>query len=313
MKLSSSLGAALAVVSAGSLVLAAPAEADPGPRVATGPAVAAAPAVDPNVPDPNDPNDRISVLTGIARRKGRRVVSAIRQDEHDVPAIIAADANTKPDGSVELLVAYEISLFNQCVFEQPHESAAERRAARESCAEVRGVSLELRHYAIAPTPRGRTEDVGGAIELVGEADYGERLPRSGGVVLHALGHFAISPTETFRYAYVTRAESEYVPPEYRGEQRIGTGSTETTFEQMLYVYDDELIEVDSWAVSTDAASEDGAQVTFPTDRPQAAVRNEPARHRVVASIGAHEQAIDYATLREPVVRPAAEPVARPAQ
>jgi len=216
---------------------ATPAESTPPPSTGA-PSV---PAVD--VPDPNDPVDHLAVITGIARKKGRRVMRELRVREFDLPNAVAAVRRTTSDGTEDVFVAYEVSLFNRCVFENAPEGREAIRARREDCAGERGIETKIAHVRIAPTPRGRTEDTGGALAFVGDpvslgfrgASYAQM---SSQVFFDGMGPVDASRTSEMRIWVAVTAvdyeESNDARGEFERNDWFGQG------EQRLRIYDDEL-------------------------------------------------------------------------
>lgn len=246
------------------LLVPVTAHATPG-QPAAGPPVdglppPAPPAVD--VPDPNDPVDHLAILTGIARKKGRRLMRELRVREFDLPTAVAAVRRTERDGTEDLYVVYDVSLFNRCVFTDPPEGRDAMRARREDCSGERGIETKLAHVRIAPTPRGRAEDTGGALTFVGEPiELGQRAATAAQMATQAyfdgIGPIDAGPGSELRI-WVAMTECEFEESNdargpFERNQWFGQGS------QHLRIYDDELeVDTDEVLVSGDFEAAVGA-------------------------------------------------------
>jgi hypothetical protein len=197
-------------------------------------------------PDPNNPGDQLFFMVQLAGKKGRRVIRELRVLERDVPALVAATRKTLPDGTEDLYIAYDVSLFNQCVFDQDPSGREATRAAREACVGARGIETKLAHVTVAPTPRGRTEDNGGAIEVVADISLGTRA--SDGRDLYeqtfflGLGLAPITGTTRMR-VWVTKVHASYEEA-YGARAEPMPGTYHASYGTSLTFFDAELAEVD---------------------------------------------------------------------
>jgi hypothetical protein len=252
-----------------------------------------APAVDPDQPDPNNPGDQLFFAVQIARKKGRRVLSQIRQVEGDVPTVVAATRTTLPDGTEDLYIAYDVSLFNQCVFEQHPEGRDATRAARERCAGVRGIETSLAHVLVAPTPRGRTEDNGGAITIVANTALGVR-GESGRYLEHqmfftGMGLMNVGARSEMR-VYVTRVNAEY--SEMSDGRDTIPGQFDASYVSELIVFDASLESLDELTIGT-SGSGGGANALNAEAFPAPAVEYAQASHRLTVRVGETSKVFAY--------------------
>ena len=263
----------------------------------TTPHIARAQATAPGATEPpaERPAERLTPLTQIALRKGRRVVRELRLVEFDMPNVLAATRQREPEGGEDLFIVYEISLFNQCVFTRAPSTSAERREAREACREARGIETKLAHVHVAPTPAGRTEDIGGAIEVVARQALGTRSARPEAIqtetYFQSMGRVDTVPGSELRvWIAMTQCEFEEMN-ESRGEDIRSSWFVQE--ERLLRVYSVDL-EVDAEvSLGTGEGSFErrgeyaGPDVTAPQ------VRADPRTHALTVRAGGEAFVLTY--------------------
>lgn len=211
-------------------------------------------------PDPDNPGDQLFFAVQLAGKKGRRVIRAIREREHDVPAVITALRSTLRDGTEDLYIAYDVSLFNRCVFEQGAEGREALATARAACVGVRGIETKLGHFVVAPTPRGRAEDNGGEIRMIAELSLGVRASEGRDLTeqtfFAGLGRAPAVGSDTRMRVWVGTVTGNYEQAYgARAEFRPGTFNAQYGF--VLTFLDEGLEEVDAFELD---AGEDEAGV-----------------------------------------------------
>lgn len=118
------------------------------------------------------PAERLMVLTGIHRRKSRRMTRALRLEHGVMPTVVGAVRMEEIDADV-FFVAYELSVFSRCLH-RLSETVEGRQERREQCRTERGVETLVSKVRVAATPPRHREDIGGEIEVLQTVELGRR-------------------------------------------------------------------------------------------------------------------------------------------